>query len=93
LYTWWNGKKLNYIEARKTVYIPEYSKLVVKTAAFQKLKKLHEEGNDLALFDFDGYPFQDNGMTYTDAIHNTSRPLGHSIVIMALLENVDLTKL
>lgn len=59
LYTYWKigGKavKLDYIEARKRIYIPEYAKLVTKTPAFKKLQALKRSGKNIILSDFDGW--------------------------------------
>ena len=35
LYSYWDGQKLSYIEARKKIYVPYYSRGVVKQSAFQ----------------------------------------------------------
>ena len=59
LYTYWKigGKmvKLDYIEARKRIYIPEYAKLVTKTPAFKKLQALKRSEKNIILSDFDGW--------------------------------------
>ena len=52
--TW---ERLSYVDARKRIYIPEYAKLVVKTASYKWLKKLYDEGKKIALVDFDGYNY------------------------------------
>ena len=44
---------LDYVEARKRVYFPEYAKLVHGTASFRYLRSLVESGQRLALVDFD----------------------------------------
>ena len=44
---------LDYVEARKKVYFPEYAKLVYNTESFQYLKKLVDSGEKIALVDFD----------------------------------------
>ena len=50
-------KKLNYVEARKKVYIPNYAKLVHNTESFRWLKSLVDDGHKIALVDFDGYNY------------------------------------
>lgn len=59
LYTYWKigGRtvKLDYIEARKRIYIPEYAKLVTKTPAFKKLQALKRSEKNIILSDFDGW--------------------------------------
>ena len=44
---------LNYVEARKKVYFPEYAKLIYNTESFQYLKSLVDSGKKIALVDFD----------------------------------------
>jgi len=52
---WHDGKqRLNYIEARKTIYCGEYARLAPLTPAFQKLRTLLEAGENLQLVEVDG---------------------------------------
>lgn len=44
-YSYWDGKKLGYIEARKKIYIPLYIRAVVHTDSYKKLKNLYEQGD------------------------------------------------
>ena len=59
LYTacWDEEKKefvhLNYVEARKKIYFPEYAKLVYNTDSFKELKAKVDAGEKIALMDFD----------------------------------------
>ena len=46
-------KALDYLEARKKVYFPEYAKLICKTDSFKWLKGLCDNGVKIALVDFD----------------------------------------
>lgn len=88
-YSYWDGKKLEYIEARKQIYIPLYSNAVVKTDAFSKLKSrfdlLHDE-IDMYLIDFDGYDHKKLNMSYDDVINCKDRKMGHAFVLAMLLE-------
>lgn len=87
LYSYWAGKQLGYIEARKTIYIPLYSEAVQKTSAFSKLKKMYEESaGDLYLWDFDGYNHKSLGLDYDHIINDPNKSLGHAFVIAMLLE-------
>lgn len=86
LYSYWDGQKLTYIEARKQIYIPLYSLAVQKTFAFKELKKMHEEGKDLYLWDFDGYDYAALGLTFEQVINDPNRKMGHAFVIAMLLE-------
>jgi len=86
LYSYWDGKKLTYIEARKAIYIPIYAGAVVKSPAFQELKELYELCGDLTLWDFDGYNHRELGMSYDEVINSTERKMGHAFVISMLIE-------
>jgi len=50
-------KHLNYVEARKKLYYPEYAKQVYQSNAFKWLKSLVSEGKKIALVDFDAYNY------------------------------------
>ena len=83
LYSLWDGQKLNYIEARKKIYAPLYSKAVEKTEAFKKLKEMYDNGEKIALWDFDGY----NNKSYEEVINNPNKTMGHAFVLAMMLEN------
>lgn len=86
LYSYWDGEKLTYTEARSKIYIPLYSRLVRETFAFKKCKELHEEGHSLYLWDFDGYDHKALNLTYDQVINDPNRKMGHAFVIAMLLE-------
>jgi hypothetical protein len=86
LYSYWDGEKLTYVEARKKIYIPLYSQAVKKTTAFAQLKKMHEEGQDLYLWDFDGYNHKTCSLSYDQVINDPKKKMGHAFVIAMLLE-------
>jgi len=86
LYSYWDGNKLDYIEARKQIYIPLYAKAVQQTNAFEKLKKLYETEQDLYLWDFDGYDFHSMNLTFEQVINDPNRKMGHAFVLAMLLE-------
>lgn len=86
LYSYWGGEKLSYVEARKKIYIPLYARAVQKTSAFQKLKRLYEQGDDLYLWDFDGYNHKAFNLSFEQVINDSNRKMGHAFVIAMLLE-------
>lgn len=53
------NKKLNYIEARKQIYLPEYCRLVREQKKFHELKKRLENGENLLIIEVDG-PHQES---------------------------------
>jgi hypothetical protein len=86
-YSIWNGERLNYIEARKKIYIPIYSKAVVESEAFTKLKQKYVDNNkNIALWDFDGYDHVKLGMTLEQVLNDPSRKMGHAFVLAMMLE-------
>ena len=85
-YSFWNGEKLTYIEARKKIYIPIYSKAVVRTDAYNKLVEMIDILGDVWLWDFDGYDHRAYNMDYDEVINSTVRKMGHAFVIAMLLE-------
>lgn len=85
-YSWWDGEKLDYIQSREQIYIPLYSKAVVKTEGFKELQRLYAAGEHLCLLDYDAYDFQALGYTMDDIIHDPEHTLGHCFVLKFLLE-------
>lgn len=85
LYSYWNGEKLDYVEARKTIYIPIYAKAVVQSYAYKRLEELYHSSKQIVLWDFDGYDFIKLGMSLKDVINNPIRKMGHSFVLAMLL--------
>lgn len=51
MYSLKDGKKLNYVEARKEIYLKEYSDLVIKHPTFHKLQKWLKEGKNLLVIE------------------------------------------
>lgn len=87
LYSYWNGKKFDYIEARKNIYIPLYSRGVVKTDAFKKLLDIYKTTDkDIYLVDFDGYNHKKLGMTLNDVVNSETKKMGHAFVIYDQLQ-------
>lgn len=91
LFSYWAGRRLNYLEARKLIYIPLYALAVLRTEAYRDLCWYNKRGIDLALWDFDGYQ---GPRTLSEALNNLKRPLGHAFVLRAMLEEpVEVEKL
>lgn len=86
LYSYWAGKKLSYIEARKKIYIPLYFNAVQKTFAFQKLKCLYEECQDICLWDFDAHGLEPGTFDYWELANNEKTKFGHAYVLAMMLE-------
>lgn len=88
LYSYWDGNKLSYIEARKQIYIPIYSTAVAKTSAFEKLKKLYNPSEDLYLQDFDAHNMVPGTYKYDDLWDNDKIKVGHAYVLAMMLEGL-----
>lgn len=59
-FAYYNSEKndwepLNYVQARKKVYFPEYIKLISETDSFKWIKSLVDVGKKIALVDFDAF--------------------------------------
>lgn len=91
LYSFWKGQHLDYIEARKQIYIPEYAKNVSKTDSYKALRKLYNDcqlgDNELILLDYDAYDHRALGMSLVDVANNPQRKMGHAFVLMMMLTN------
>lgn len=89
-FSYWDGERLTYVEARKKIYIPVYYKAVKNTEAFARLKseydKSLEEGKDLYLIDFDAYRHKQLGMSYKEVINCDTRKMGHAFVLAMMLD-------
>lgn len=92
IYSYWkigeNYYKLDYIQARKLIYIPLYAKAVVKTEAFAKLIEYRDKGYNIALSDFDGYNNFNYNLNYKQVVNNKNKKMGHAFVIAMLLEDL-----
>lgn len=74
-----NGELLDYIEARKQIYIPAY-KWVLENKVIdiiEKFKKALKQGKDIVLLDY----------TTNCEINNPKQPLSHAWLIKAFIEN------
>jgi len=87
LYSWWDGKKLTYVEARKKIYIPIYARECIKTKAFKQLLQIYRTTKkDIYLIDFDGYNHIEMGKNLTEVCNDPNMRMGHAFVIYSLLE-------
>lgn len=85
LYSLWKGQKLDYVQARKIIYVPAYANAVIKTRSYAMLYEALQNGTDVVLRDFDGYDYTKTGRTLVDVINNPSKTMGHAFVLAMLL--------
>lgn len=87
LYSWWDGQKLDYISARKKIYVPLYARAVKKTKAYERLKHIYNySGRVVYLWDFDGYDNEALGMSLVDVLNDPTRTMGHAFILARMLE-------
>lgn len=84
-YSFWDGQKLQYVEARKKIYIPLYSDAVRATVAFETLKKTYEESDILVLQDFDAHNIDVLTFDLESLINNKNFKVGHAYVLSLML--------
>jgi hypothetical protein len=93
LYSLFNGEKMDYITARKKVYIPEYYKLIKNNDVLLYWKNMLKKGNNLIIYDFDG-PRNLNGEVMClelteellkEKINNPRFPFGHGYIVGATI--------
>lgn len=88
LYSWWNGQKLGYIEARKKIYMPLYVMAVRKTDTWKRLQEEYKKHGALNLRDFDAYDHRKLGMSWKQVVHDPTRKMGHAFVLAMMLEGL-----
>jgi hypothetical protein len=87
-FSWWDGERLTYVEARKKIYMRIYSQGLRDTYAFKRLVSMVQSGSKVALRDFDGYDHKAEGLTYNEVVNNPDRKMGHAFVIAMLLDKI-----
>jgi hypothetical protein len=87
LYTWYNDQKLDYIEARKQLFVPLYRDMLDNNTVaqheingiLQLLKRM-----DVYLQDFDGY--NDPDKSFDEIINDPDKKMGHAFVLREVLK-------
>lgn len=85
LFSFWNGQRLPYVQARKEIYFPRYRDAVVRAGGYDWLKDIAKGAEELVLLDFDAYDYVEQGMSLADVV-NADRTMGHAFVLAAMLE-------
>lgn len=80
--------KLNYIEARKRIYIPEYIRLVKEAKQFKELKALLAKGVNLLIIEVDG-PHQESLGYYQDK-YNVGSDFIQKNTVLATIDNLQI---
>lgn len=85
-FSYWDGERFGYVEARAKIYIPLYARAVRKTEAFAELKKMFKRESEIWLWDYDGYDRRKTNSTLLDVLTNPSKKMGHAFVLAMMLE-------
>jgi hypothetical protein len=88
LYSAWAGTKLDYIAARRRIYIPLYAQAVrfYQLDLFIGLLRDTVARPDLIICDFDAYDHQALGYTWEDVITDPDRKMGHGFVLAMMID-------
>jgi len=89
LYSLWAGDKLDYITARKRIYLQLYAQ-AVRFHQLSLLADLRQAAlaGDIVLLDFDAYDHRALGYTWDDVINDEKRKMGHGFVLAMMIEGV-----
>lgn len=92
LYSWWRGKKLGYIQARKEIYVPLYTKAVLDSGYFEALVNFVDDcwrdGVEVCFWDYDGYDYLSKDMDPKEVINSPKYKLGHGFILAWMVEKV-----
>jgi hypothetical protein len=80
--------QLDYIDARKEIYLPLYTKYVKNKQKFLKLKKMLKEGKNLLIIEVDG-PHQEDLQYYKDK-YNVTNDFIEKDTLLATKQNLDI---
>lgn len=88
LYSWWDGEKMDYIRARKEIYVPLYKQAVLDyhPHLLQRLIDIVQDGDDLVIHDFDAYDHHVLGMSLDDVLNDPTKKMGHGFVLAMMIE-------
>lgn len=95
-----NSKKYDYVSSKKKIYVPEYTNLVKNNEVLFELKKLLNNGTDIAIYDFDGPRDKINKEPLclevtkellTEKINDTQYLFGYRYIITSLLLDLDIS--
>lgn len=87
--SWWDGRMLDYVQARKSIYAPMYIQAVQQFPHFEEVKEFYESGKfrEVILIDFDAYDYAAQGKTLRDVLNDPKQKMGHAFVLAMMLKN------
>lgn len=88
MYSWWDGQKLDYVKARRQIYVPLYKQAVLEyhPRLLDAMCDLVSEGINLVIHDFDAYDHHVLGMSLNDVLEDPTRKMGHGFVLAMMIE-------
>ena len=92
---------MDYVTARKSVYVKEYYDLIKDRERTLYWKKLLEDGQSITIYYFDGPRTEDKGVTclelnedlLRDKINDLKFPFGHGYIVGMILSGIDISVL
>jgi len=88
------GEILDYVDARKRIYLPAYCQLLDQPDRRELICRLRDaaDAQPIAIWDYDSYSISDLGLhSFPDTLTCTSRPFAHAfIVAMAVNDQLQL---
>lgn len=87
LYSLWNHRQLDYVQARKVIYVPLYSKAVAESEGWKKLQELYKTEKVIVLKDFDAYNHDKLNLTLLGVLNDPEKKMGHAFVLKMMLED------
>ena len=85
--SWWSDSLLDYVMARKTIYVPLYAWRAIETEAYKRLQQYYAKYKNLVLLDYDAYDHNGLGLSLTEVLNNPKQKMGHAFVLAMLLQN------
>lgn len=90
LYSWWGGKKLGYIDARKQIYVPLYETAVYNSGYFESLveyvRDALNDGMEVCFWDYDGFDHIKYNLTLEQVVDYPNRKMGHAFVLANMVQ-------
>lgn len=82
---WWQGRLLDYLHARRLIYVPLYVQSVLETDAWWLLQEWYASTAEPVLWEPDGRDLA--GRSLLDAAVDTTWPFGHGAVLALMLQH------
>jgi hypothetical protein len=85
---YWDGQLLEAVQARRQIYARLYERHVRSLPGFRALRKIVARGDDLRIYDFDGYDWQALRLSPADCVRDLNHSFGHGMVLALLLQGI-----